>query len=88
MNTLIMYYWIHQRLLKDTGGPCYYKKKDLCIMMSRMYHTPKKFVPILINDMVELKMIKDINKDDIEILPIRQDIEKNCNKIYHEIGIF
>lgn len=87
MNTMVMYHWIHQRLIKEVGCN-YYKKTDFCVMMSRLYHTPKKFVPILINDMVDLKMVKVINKDDIEILPLRMDIERDCNKIYHELGIF
>lgn len=82
-----MYHWIHQRLVRDIGL-CQYKKKDFCIMMSRLYHVPKKFVPILIFDMVSLQMVRDIDKDNLEVLPLRRDIEEDCNKIYHEIGIF
>lgn len=82
-----MYDLIHKRFIEDVGVNCYCNKKDFVIIMTKMYHIPKKAVFPVMKELEEEQMIT-IDSKDVKILKPKRDIEDNMNKIYQKMGIF
>ena len=62
--------------------------KEFYRMLGEMYHIPKVLRFIIIKEMVKMKMIKEIDKKNIRILPLLTDPEINTNRFYEEAGMY
>ena len=71
-----------------------YKSKQLTVkefkgeIMGRHFHIDKYYSSIILKEMIELGMIKQINNRRIEILPSTFDKELNANKLAAKLGVF
>ena len=86
MDTL--YQLVHYQLSNK------YKTKELTVkefkgeILGRHFHIDKYYAGIILKEMINLGMIKQINNRSIEILPCKFDKETNACKLAQELGVF
>lgn len=91
METLkigILYLGLHNQLLKKFGVGGVIKRKELFCKLGKHGQIPKKIRYLVIKEMEEKGLVKILNRDEIKILKIDIDIEKDANKLYQLSGIY
>lgn len=84
----IFYLCAHKRFYEKAGTGNIINNKDVFRILGEVYHIPKVLRVIIIEEMIKLKMLKKIDKDYTEILPLITDPEININRFYKEAGFF
>jgi len=87
LNICVFYLCAHKRFVEKVGLSGIITYKEFYRTLGEMYHIPKVLRIIIIKEMVKLKMIKEINKQNLKILPLIIDPEININRFYEEAGI-
>ena len=88
MDDIIIYNCIHKKLNEKVNCTRLMRKRDLYFILAVTYKTPKKIIPLIMKEMEECNIIKDVNKQFIEVKPFKDDIEQKANKLYEKMGIF
>ena len=87
LDICVFYLCAHKRFAEKVGLSGIITNKDFCRILGEMYHIPKVLRVIIIKEMIKLKMIKEVDKQNIKILPLLIDPEININRFYEEAGI-
>jgi len=82
----ILYLSLHNQLKKSYRYRII-TRKEFFGKIGMHFMTPKNLRPIILREMVKKKLIKKIGRDNLEILPINIDIEKDCSELYKMVGL-
>ena len=88
MEESIIYICIHQRLSNNVDSTRLMDKKNLYLILKKIYHIPKNMIPPIIKEMESKGILQNLNKRHVIINPIYIDLDKEMNKIYEEMGVF
>lgn len=88
MSGTLLYDCIHLKLSEKVGLRRCLRKKDLYVYLSVYFHLPKKLIPCIIKEMEQNGIIKNLNKREVEVLPVEKDLMQQANGIYAKLGIF
>lgn len=82
----ILYLALHNQLRKCYG--CHIiTRKEFFGKIGKHFMTPKNLRPLILKEMCKQNLIKQIDRDNIEILHIDINIETDCNKLYKMVGL-
>lgn len=84
----ILYLGLHNQLLKKFGTGGIIKRKEFFCKLGKHGQIPKQIRYLVIKEMEEKKLLELINRDEIKILNIDFDIDKDANKLYELAGIY
>ncbi len=84
----ILYLGLHNQLLKKFGVGGIIKRKELFCKLGKHGQIPKKIRYLVIKEMEEKDLIEILNRDEMKILSIDIDLEKDANKLYQSAGIY
>ena len=87
-KTGLLYLGLHNQLIKKFGEEGVVKRKDFFCKLGKHGQIPKNIRYLVIKEMEQKKLIKIINRDEIQIERIDIDIEKDSNKLYEMAGIY
>jgi hypothetical protein len=86
METL--YHLVHYQLYNKYGQREITIKQFKGEILGRHFHIDKYYSCIILKEMINLGMIKQVNNRIIEIIPSNFDKEINKNKLASQLGIF
>jgi len=78
----LLYLGLHNQLTKKFGSGAIILRKEFFTKLGKHGQIPKNLRPIVVKEMVFKKLIKVINRDKIQILSLKIDIEKDISKLY------
>lgn len=84
----ILYLGLHNQLVKKFGIGGIIKRKEFFCKLGRHSQVPKQLRYLVIKEMEEKKLLKLINRDEIKILKIDINLERDANKLYQLAGIY
>jgi|TARA_R100000750_G_C2306861_1_gene80954 hypothetical protein len=87
----ILYLCIHNKLCERTNFSRIYPKKEFFRMLGETFHVPKKMRVIVLKEMVNKKLIKDLGNrrnNNIMVEKIEFDLEKDASKFYEWLGLY
>lgn len=84
----ILYLGLHNQLLKKFGVGGIIKRKELFCKLGKHGQIPKKIRYLVIKEMEEKKLLEIVNRDEIRVLNIDIDLERDANKLYQLAGIY
>lgn len=88
LNIGILYIAFHNQLVKKFGENSIILRKELYEKIGRFQHIQKGLRELVIKEMQDKNLIERLNRDNIKILPLVIDIEKDANKLYQIVGIY
>lgn len=88
LNIGLLYLGLHNQLVKKYGEKTVITRKEFFEKIGRHYMLPKNLRYLIIKEMAEMGLLKQINRDNLMILPQELDIEKDSNKIFSMLKIF
>jgi len=83
IDNKILYLCIHKKLNDKVGKGNKYLIKEFFSFLGELYRVPKVLKPLVMEEMVNMKMIKRVNVRTLFIDP-----EKNVNKFYQDMGFY
>ena len=84
----ILYLGLHNQLLKKFGINGIIKRKELFCKLGKHGQIPKQIRYLVIKEMEDKNLLEILNRDDIRVLEIDIDLEKDANKLYQIAGIY
>jgi hypothetical protein len=84
----ILYLGLHNQLLKKFGSGAIIKRKEFFCKLGKHGQIPKNIRYLVIKEMEEKKLLELVNRDEIKILKIDIDIEKDSSKLFQLAGIY
>ena len=88
LDICIFYLCAHKRFVEKVGLSGIITHKNFCRILGEVYHIPKVLRVIIIKEMIKLNMVKEIDKQNMRILPLITDPEVNINRFYKELRMF
>ena len=84
----ILYLGLHNQLVKKYGIEGIIKRKDFFCKLGKHGQIPKQIRYLVIKEMEEKKLLEIVNRDEIKVLKIDIDLERDANKLYQMAGIY
>jgi len=84
----IFYLCVHKKLHERVHLSGTITRHNFFRLLGETYHIPKKLRIIVLKEMQECEMIKELKGTLIKVLPIIIDPELNLNKFYENANIF
>jgi len=84
----ILYLSLHNLLRKKFGINTTITKKELFCELGKHFLVPKPLRSIVIIEMEKRKLLKEVDRRNVEILVCEIDLEKDQNKFYEQMGLF
>lgn len=87
----ILYLCIHKKLDEKCNRSRVMYKKDFFTMLGKTFHVPKPAKIIVLKEMEEYGMIKDLGQGrnyNIEVLPLFCDPEHDVHEFYKKMKLF
>jgi len=84
----ILYLGLHNQLIKKYGAGGMIKRKEFFCKLGKHGQIPKQIRYLVIKEMEKKKLLKMINRDEIEVLKIDINLEEDANKLYEMAGIY
>ena len=81
-----MYLLIHHRL-KEKYRNYPFDRKELCIILGKLYLTPKKLRDPIIKELKDFKLIKSSGLNKFEVIKNGFNIN-NTSKIFRAVGLY
>lgn len=88
LNVGILYLGLHSQLIKKYGVGGVIKRKEFFCKLGKHGQIPKNIRYLVIKEMEDKGLLKIKNRDEIELVNIDIDIEKDSNKLFELAGIF
>ena len=91
METLkigILYLGLHNQLIKKYGINGIIKRKEFFCKLGKHGQIPKQIRHLVIIEMQKKHLLELINRDEIKILPIDIDLERDANKLFQLAGVY
>ena len=91
METLkigILYLGLHNQLIKKYGVNGIMQRKEFFCKLGKHGQIPKQIRHLVILEMQKKHLLKLINRDEIKILPIDVDLERDANKLFELAGVY
>jgi len=91
MNNLeigILYLGLHNQLVKKFGINGIIKRKEFFCKLGKHGQIPKNIRYLVIKEMEKKELIEIVNRDEIKILRIDIDLEKDSGKLFEIAGIY
>ena len=91
METLkigILYLGLHNQLIKKYGINGIIKRKEFFCKLGKHGQIPKQIRHLVIIEMQNKHLLELINRDEIKILPIDIDLERDANKLFQLAGVY
>lgn len=79
---------LHNQLVKKFGNEAIIKRKEILCKLGKHGQIPKPIRYLVIKEMEEKKLLELVNRDEVKLLNIDIDIEKDINKLYELAGIY
>lgn len=84
----LLYLGLHSQFIKKFGANQIITRKKFFEKIGRFNHLKKDLRIIVLKEMEEKKLIERVDRDNIKILKLEIDLEKDKNKLYQIAGIF
>jgi len=84
----LLYIAFHNQLVKKFGENTIILRKEFFEKIGRFQHISKQLRPIIIKEMQEKELIEQVNRDNIKILPLKIDLEKDPSKLFKIAGLY
>ena len=84
----ILYLSLHSHFIRKYGVGNIMKRTELVCKIAKHGQVPKKIRHLVVKEMEDKKLIEKINRDDIKLLEVEIDLEKDANKLYQLAGIY
>lgn len=84
----ILYLGLHNQLLKKYGIKGVIKRKAFFCKLGKHGQIPKRVRYLVMKEMEEKQLIEILNRDEIRVLSIDIDLERDANKLYQLAGIY
>ena len=84
----LLYLGLHNQLVKKYGVNNLISRKEFFEKIGRHFLLPKNLRPIIIIEMTKKKLMKRIDRDNLQILDGGFDLEKDASKIYKLAGLY
>ncbi len=84
----LLYLGLHSQLVKKYGVGGTIKRKEFFCKLGKHGQIPKQVRYLVIKEMEKMKLLEMINRDDIKVLKIDIDLERDANKLYEMAGIY
>lgn len=78
----LLYLGLHNQLTKKYGIGNIITRKEFFCKLGKHYMIPKNLRQVVIKEMEDMKLIKLIDRDNIEILDLNINIERDSHKLY------
>jgi len=93
METLkigLLYLALHNQLIKKCGINGIVSRKEFFVKLGRHGQVPQKLRDIVLKEMEEKELIKKVNRDYLQILPLDINIESDeeCKDLFQKMGIY
>ena len=91
LNIGILYLCIHKKLEERIGISRIYPKKGFYRLIGETFHVPKNMRVCVQKEMEKMGLIKEIGtkkNNDIEVLQVDFDLEKDSSKFYEWLGLW
>jgi hypothetical protein len=85
---IILYQYLHTKLYKKYGNSRINIKIIKNDVLGRDYKIEKPINYLVIQEMIYFGMLKKINSDSIEIMPVTFNPLKNYNKLALKLGVY
>jgi hypothetical protein len=83
----LLYLGLHNQLVKKYGVNTIISRKELFCKLGKHSQLPKSLRHYVIDEMVKVKLMEKINRDEVKILHCDIDLENNQNKLYKMINL-
>jgi len=86
----ILYLGLHNQLVKKVPGVKMgiIKRKEFFCKLGKHGQIPKQIRHLVILEMQKKKLLELINRDEIKILQIDIDLERDANKLFQLAGVY
>jgi len=84
----ILYLGLHNQLIKKYGINGIIKRKEFFCKLGKHGQIPKQIRHLVIIEMQKKHLLELINRDEIKILPIDIDLERDANKLFQLAGVY
>ena len=84
----ILYLGLHNQLVKKYGVNGIIKRKEFFCKLGKHGQIPKQIRHLVILEMQKKKLLELINRDEIKILQIDIDLERDANKLFQLAGVY
>jgi hypothetical protein len=88
LNIGLLYLSLHNQLRKKIGLEGTITRKILFEKLGRHYLIPKNLRDVVIEEMKQRKMLKEVEKGKFKLIGGCLDIEKDVSKIYKMAGLY
>lgn len=82
-----MYLVIHGKLIDRVGRNNCINKKDVLIMLTRLYRVPKRYRYVLLKELIEMGIVKLEGKDKVKVMKCKRSLD-NSSKIFQDMKMF
>jgi hypothetical protein len=82
----LLYLGLHNQLFKKYGGTIITRKEFFC-KLGKHYMIPKSLREYVMKEMCDAELITKVDRDNIQILKSKIDIERDHNKICKMAGL-
>ena len=79
---------LHSQLVKKYGNGGIIKRKEFFCKLGKHGQIPKQIRYLVIKEMEVKKLVELINRDEIKILKVDIDLERDANKLYEMAGVY
>jgi len=83
----LLYLGLHNQLVKKFGVNKIITRKELFCKLGKHSQIPKSLRYLVLKEMEEKQLIKRIDRDNIKILKIEIDLERDTHKLFELAGI-
>lgn len=84
----ILYLGLHNQLIKKYGAGGIIKRKEFFCKLGKHGQIPKQIRYLVIKEMEKKELVEIVNRDEIKILEIDINLERDANKLYEMAGIY
>ena len=78
----ILYLGLHSQLTKKFGAGGIIKRKEFFCKLGKHGQIPKQIRYLVIKEMEDKKLLEIVNRDEVRILKVDIDLERDANKLY------
>jgi hypothetical protein len=88
LNIRLLYLALHNQLTKKHGINNTLTRKEFYIKLGKHYMIPKSLRYVVIKEMEEMNLIKQVDRDNIEVLPHKINIERDAKDLFNLANLY
>ena len=84
----LLYISLHNLLKKRHGINRTISRKELFCELGKHFLIPKNLKEIIIIELIQMKLLQKVDRNNLELLECEFDLETDANKLYQLAGLF